>query len=206
MNRGDSQGNLDERVFGDRFGILETIDVEALFFGPARAGGRIVEAGASRHEAAECFVVSVSSAIRWMQRLSGSGACSEIVIDSAEAHARGAKLIAKTDSGNDSHLSTGDRARSLRSWRRVYSADLGGVRIVALPIAADLCAADMPDEVLSSEGHSRTMHPASLRSRLGGVVARRRAADHRWLCEPIAELVGTFGRSADMGADEVSIR
>jgi transposase len=27
-----------------------------------------VEAGASRHEAAECFVVSVSSAIRWMQR------------------------------------------------------------------------------------------------------------------------------------------
>ena len=41
VNRGDSQGNLDERVFGDRFGILETIDVEALFFGPARAGGRI---------------------------------------------------------------------------------------------------------------------------------------------------------------------
>ena len=39
VNRGDSQGNLDERVFGDRFGILETIDVEALFFGPARAGG-----------------------------------------------------------------------------------------------------------------------------------------------------------------------
>ena len=27
-----------------------------------------VEAGASRHEAAECFMVSVSSAIRWMQR------------------------------------------------------------------------------------------------------------------------------------------
>jgi len=27
-----------------------------------------IEAGASRHEAAECFVVSVSSAIRWMQR------------------------------------------------------------------------------------------------------------------------------------------
>ena len=41
VNRGDSQGNLDERVFDDRFGILETIDVEALFFGPARAGGRI---------------------------------------------------------------------------------------------------------------------------------------------------------------------
>ena len=38
---GDFQGNLDGRVFGDRFGILETIDVEALFFGPARAGGRI---------------------------------------------------------------------------------------------------------------------------------------------------------------------
>ena len=35
VNRGDSQGNLDGRVFGDRFGILETIDVEALFFGPA---------------------------------------------------------------------------------------------------------------------------------------------------------------------------
>ena len=68
MNRGDSQGNLDGRVFGDRFGILETIDVEALFLDLRERVVEFVEAGASRHEAAECFVVSVSSAIRWMQR------------------------------------------------------------------------------------------------------------------------------------------
>ena len=46
----------------------ETIDVEAVFSGPAEGGGGVYRAGASRHEAAERFDVSVSSAIRWMQR------------------------------------------------------------------------------------------------------------------------------------------
>jgi translation initiation factor 2B subunit (eIF-2B alpha/beta/delta family) len=47
---------------------LEAIDVEAVFFGLAGTLVALIEAGASRHEAAEQFAVSLSSAIRWMQR------------------------------------------------------------------------------------------------------------------------------------------
>ena len=76
-----------------------------------------VETGASRHEAAERFEISPSSAVRWVQRWKQTGSCSPKLrggsVSPLERHAQ--RILALVAEQAD--LTLGETIRALRKWR-----------------------------------------------------------------------------------------
>jgi len=106
VNRVDSQDLIDERVFEHRFDFLEAIDVEALFYGPAGAGGGIHRGGcvATRGcrvlrgerefrnpmDATSCPVPERGSQTEWGKHVAAGGTCT--VVAQADRRASGFDL------------------------------------------------------------------------------------------------------------------
>ena len=83
---------------------------------------RFVEGGGSRREAAEQFDVSVSSAIRWVQRFRDDGTCEPIPRGGVLRHWR------STRSGFSPSSVSSRTSRWVRLFRRCTSGDLPGSR------------------------------------------------------------------------------